>query len=137
MPTNVRHDSNSLFLQRSGSSCVFTFSHFQISHTLNLFADILFGATQETFVKENRLVSTLLDPTDSGLKPLEVVRQVIGVEGPKVLFVSENIHDFRLVSVLGERFKRRNNAFYRGAVADNIDLRENYAAVEIHEGIVT
>ena len=99
MPTNMRHDSNSLFLQCSGFSCVFTFSYFQISHTLNFFADILFKTTQETFVKENRLVSTLLDPTDSSLKPLEMVRQVIGVEEPKVLFVSENIHDFRLVRV--------------------------------------
>ncbi len=87
-------------------------------------------------MKEDRLVSTLGHITDGGIKPLEMVGQIVGIERPEVLFVGKDIHDLRLVGILRERLKRGYNPFYRGAVADNIDFGENYAAIEVHERIV-
>ena len=50
--------------------------------------------------------------------------------------MGKNIHNFRVVGVISERFKCRNNAFKGCIVADNVNSGKNYAAVEVHKGIM-
>ena len=62
---------------------------------------ILFGAAQESFVKENRFIPMLRDKTNGFVEPFEMVGNVVGIKRPKVLFVSEDIHYLGLVRVPG------------------------------------
>ncbi len=87
-------------------------------------------------MEKDRLVPMFSNPTDGHIESFEMVRYIVRVKWPEVLLMGKNIHNFRVVGVFSERFKCRNNAFNGCVVADNVNSGKNYAAVEVHKGIM-
>jgi hypothetical protein len=97
----------------------------------------LYPATEQAFVQENRLVSVLCHPANRHIEPLRVVRDIVVVEGPEVLFMRKQVHDLCRVRVLCQGFQRFRDPVNRDGVADYVNPGENDPALEILSGIVS
>jgi hypothetical protein len=60
-----------------------------------------------------------------------MVGNMVGVEFPEILFVSEQIHNLSAVGIFSKGLKCRYNAFERGTVAYNVDPGKNNTAVKV------
>ncbi len=74
--------------------------------------------------------------TQRRVQALHMIRNVVHVERPKILFVGEQVQDFRCVFGLGLWFKRRHNLIDGGVVADDVHTRKDNPTVEVFPGIV-
>ena len=97
----------------------------------------LYRPAHKAFMEEDGLVSLFRDPANGNVEPLEMIGNVIRVERPEILLVCEQVHDLRLVRIIGTRFERGHRPFDGNRIADDVDLGENDAAIEIHQRIMT
>ena len=87
-------------------------------------------------MEKDRLVTIFCKPADGNIEPFEMVWKIIGIKRPEILLVGKDVHNLRLIRIFSERLKSRYNTFNGRTVADNINLGKNYAAAEIHKGIM-
>ena len=88
-------------------------------------------------MEKDGFVSMFRDPANGNVQSLEMVGNVIRIKRPEVLLVREQVHDLSLIRIFSTWFERGHNAIDGRIVADDVNTRENDAAVEIHERIMT